>query len=66
MLTIDDNDNPPTLQASLHQRGTERGQNQGTEPVSGQDFANVVFKLELQGAYVVNIPVSIDTVDGTA
>ena len=65
-LIIDDNDPKPTLRASLHQTGTEGGQNQGITPVQGQDFANVVFKLEMQGGYGMNLPVSLDTVDGTA
>ncbi len=65
-LTITDDDRKPTLRASLHQAGTEGGQNQGTEPVQGQDFANVVFKLEMQGQYGLELPVNIEAIDGTA
>ena len=65
-LIIDDNDPQPTLRATAYRAGTEGGQNQGITPVQGQDFANVVFKLEMQGGYGMNLPVSLDTVDGTA
>ena len=65
-LTITDNDTKPTLVATAHQTGTEGGQNQGTEPVPGQDFANVVFKLHLQGRYGTDISVNVEAIDGTA
>ena len=65
-LTIDDNDQKPTLRATAYRTGTEGGQNQGITPVQGQDFANVVFKLEMQGEYGMDLPLSLDTVDGTA
>ena len=65
-LTITDNDPAPTLRATLHQPGTEGSQNQGTEPVPGQDFANVVFKLHLQGRYATDISVNVEAIDGTA
>ena len=65
-LIIDDNDPKPTLHASLHQTGTEDGQNQGTERVQGQDFANTVFKLQLQGNYATNITLKLEAIDGTA
>ena len=47
-IVIEDNDPAPLL--SVHGgTGTEGGQNPGTSPVAGQDFANVVFELELSG-----------------
>ena len=65
-LFIDDNDPKPTLRATAYRTGTEGGENQGITPVQGQDFANVVFKLEMQGEYGMNLPVSLETVNGTA
>ena len=46
-ITIGDNDPVPRLTASLRWAGTEGGQNDGAEPVAGQEFANVVFELKL-------------------
>ena len=64
-LSIEDNDAPPTLSVTA-QAGAEGGQNQGPEPVQGQDFANVVFKLELAGEFTPDISMDIEAIDVTA
>ena len=64
-IMIADNDPAPLL--SVHGgTGTEGGQNRGTSPVAGQDFANVVFELELSGQVGSDFTVQYETVDGTA
>ena len=64
-IMIADNDPAPLL--SVHGgTGTEGGQNPGTSPVAGQDFANVVFELELSGEVGSDFTVQYETVDGTA
>ena len=64
-IMIADNDPAPLL--SVHGgTGTEGGQNPGTSPVAGQDFANVVFELELSGQIGSDFTVQYETVDGTA
>ena len=64
-IMIADNDPAPLL--SVHGgTGTEGGQNHGTSPVAGQDFANVVFELELSGQVGNAFTVKYETVDGTA
>ena len=64
-IMIFDNDPAPLL--SVHGgTGTEGGQNRGTSPVAGQDFANVVFELELSGQVGSDFTVQYETVDGTA
>ena len=64
-IMIADNDPAPLL--SVHGgTGTEGGQNQGTSPVAGQDFANVVFELELSGQIGSDFTVQYETEDGTA
>ena len=64
-IVIEDNDPAPLL--SVHGgTGTEGGQNHGTSPVAGQDFANVVFELELSGQIGSDFTVQYETVDGTA
>ena len=64
-MNIEDDDSPPVLSVTS-QAGTEGGQNQGTQPVQGQDFTNVVFKLELVGEYQHDISMDIRAIDGTA
>ena len=64
-LSIEDNDSPPPLSVTA-QAGTEGGQNEGTQPVQGQDFANVVLKLELAGEFTPDISMDIKAIDRTA
>ena len=64
-ITIQDDDPPPVLTVTTHP-GTEGGQNDGTEPVEGQDFGNVVFCFTLQGAFVPRITAKLETADGHA
>ena len=60
------NDDPAPLLSVQGGTGTEGGQNPGTSPVAGQDFANVVFELELSGEVGSDFTVQYETVDGTA
>ena len=64
-IIIADNDAAPRLSVRGG-TGTEGGQNHGTSPVAGQDFANVVFELELSGVMIYDFTVQYETVDGTA
>ena len=64
-IVIEDNDPAPRLSVQGG-TGTEGGQNQGTSPVAGQDFANVVFELELSNVMIYDFTVQYETVDGTA
>ena len=64
-IEIFDNDPAPLLSVQGG-TGTEGGQNHGTSPVAGQDFANVVFELELSGQMGNAFTVQYETVDGTA
>ena len=64
-VIIDDNDPAPVLSVKNY-TGTEGGQNQGVSPVTGQDFANVVFCLELTGSFEPEITVQLTVTDGTA
>ena len=64
-IEIVDNDPAPLLSVQGG-TGTEGGQNHGTSPVAGQDFANVVFELELSGQMGNAFTVQYETVDGTA
>ena len=64
-IIIVDNDAAPRLSVRGG-TGTEGGQNHGTSPVAGQDFANVVFELELSGVMIYDFTVQYETVDGTA
>ena len=64
-IIIVDNDAAPRLSVRGG-TGTEGGQNHGTSPVAGQDFANVVFELELSGQMGNAFTVQYETVDGTA
>ena len=63
--TIIDNDPPPRLGITAF-TGTEGGQNNGTEPVQGQDFNNVVFRLDLGQAAAIDITLDVDAEDLTA
>ena len=64
-IVIEDNDPAPRLSVQGG-TGTEGGQNHGTSPVAGQDFANVVFELELSNVMIYDFTVRYETVDGTA
>ena len=64
-IVIEDNDPAPRLSVQGG-TGTEGGQNRGTSPVAGQDFANVVFELELSNVMIYDFTVQYETVDGTA
>ena len=64
-IVIEDNDPAPRLSVRGG-TGTEGGQNHGTSPVAGQDFANVVFELELSNVMIYDFTVQYETVDGTA
>ena len=65
-LTIQEGEPAPKMSATAYRIGTEGGQNQGTEHVSGQDYANVVFKLELDRAISLPLTVNVEAIDGTA
>ena len=64
-IVIEDNNPAPRLSVQGG-TGTEGGQNHGTSPVAGQDFANVVFELELSNVMIYDFTVRYETVDGTA
>ena len=64
-FTINDNDNVPHVSASA-QDGTEGGQNAGTTPIAGQDFANVVFRLNVDPPHQATITMRVQTIEKTA
>ena len=63
--TIIDNDPPPRLGVTAF-TGTEGGQNHGTQPVQGQKFGNVVFRLDMGQAAAIDITLDVDADDLTA
>ena len=64
-VTIKDKDTVPNVSASARD-GTEGGQNAGTTPIAGQDFANVVFELNVDPYHQATITMRVETIEKTA
>ena len=64
-VIINDNDSVPHVSASARD-GTEGGQNAGTTPIAGQDFANVVFELNVDTYHQATITMRVETIEKTA